>query len=63
MHDLRRTFVSQLAMEGVSAAVVQKLAGHAKIETTVRYYTHIMPDALRAAQARLPYADLIGETA
>ncbi len=61
LHDLRRTFVSQLAMAGVNEAVVQKLAGHASINTTLRYYTRIMPDALRTAQARLPYMDVVSD--
>jgi len=59
LHDLRRTFVSQLAMAGVNEAVVQKLAGHASMGTTLQYYTHIMPEALRVAQARLPFAEIL----
>ncbi len=59
LHDLRRTFVSHLAMAGVNAAVVQKLAGHASINTTVTYYTGILPSALRDAQARLPFGKVI----
>jgi len=27
--------------------------------TTLKYYTHIMPDALRVAQARLPFAEVL----
>lgn len=59
MHDLRRTFVSHLAMAGVGEAMVKELAGHASISTTLRYYTQIMPEALRAAQARLPFEDVL----
>lgn len=59
LHDLRRTFVSQLAMAGVNAAVVQKLAGHASIATTVKYYTGVMPEALQAAQTKLPFDGVI----
>ncbi|MCP3885401.1 MAG: tyrosine-type recombinase/integrase, partial [Propionibacteriaceae bacterium] len=59
MHDLRRTFVSQLAMAGVNQAVVQQLAGHASITTTVRHYTHIMPEALRSATEKLPFSEAI----
>jgi integrase len=55
LHDLRRTFISHLAMAGVNEAVVKELAGHASISTTLRYYTRIMPQALRSAQARLPF--------
>ena len=59
LHDLRRTFVSHLANAGVNAALVQKLAGHSAIATTVKYYTGVMPGALRDAQSRLPFADAI----
>jgi integrase len=58
-HDLRRTFASQLAMAGVNQVIVQKLAGHASIQTTIKHYTGVMPEALRAAQARLPYDQLL----
>jgi len=60
LHDLRRTFVSHLANAGVNAALVQQLAGHSAIATTVKYYTGVMPEALRAAQARLPFGAAIG---
>ena len=53
-----RTFVSYLAMAGVNEAIVQKLAGHAAITTTLRHYTHILPESLRRAQQSLPYAKI-----
>ncbi len=56
LHDLRRTFASQLAMADVNQAVVQRLAGHASITTTLRHYTGIFPEVLRSAQMRLRYA-------
>jgi len=59
LHDLRRTFISHLAMAGVNEAVVKELAGHASISTTLRYYTRIMPQALRSAQARLPFESIL----
>lgn len=59
LHDLRRTFVTYLATAGVNAALVQQLAGHSAIATTVKYYTGVMPSALRAAQARLPFGNAI----
>ena len=58
-HDLRRTFASHLAMNGVNEAVVQKLTGHANIQTTLKHYTNILPDSLRAAQATLPFGKAI----
>ena len=57
IHDLRRTFCSYLAMAGVNEAIVQKLAGHSSITTTLKHYTHIVSDSLRRAQASLPYAE------
>ncbi len=44
-HDLRHTFASHLAMSGISAFDIQKVLGHASIDTTMRYM-HLAPEHL-----------------
>jgi integrase len=47
-HKLRHSYVSALVSKGVPLPQVQKLAGHARIEMTMRY-THVSADHLRDA--------------
>jgi integrase len=44
LHILRHTFCTLLADEGNSVKVIQKMAGHAKLETTMAY-VHLVPGA------------------
>jgi site-specific recombinase XerD len=50
-HGLRHTFATELAREGVSLVLIQRLLGHGDLETTARYVSHLTPweavDALR----------------
>ncbi len=54
---LRHTFCSHLAMLGVAAQTIQKLAGHSSLFVTERY-THLSPEhagaAIRSLDRRSP---------
>jgi len=53
MHDLRRTCATRLIRASVPLPTVQRLMGHADIETTLRYYHHVSDDDMRAAVRKL----------
>lgn len=41
-HILRHTYATNLILAGVNIKKVQYLLGHAKVETTLNIYTHLM---------------------
>jgi integrase len=51
-HDLRHTFASRLAMEGVELMTIRELMGHKSMAMTLRY-AHLSPGHRRAAIERL----------
>ena len=55
-HDLRRTFCSLLAQNGVSTAVTQRLLEHSSPHLTNKVYTNVDP-VLREAVEQLPVGD------
>lgn len=57
IHDLRKTFCTDLARLGVNQLVVQRLAGHASGATTAKYYQHVDDGTKRAAVAKLTARD------
>ncbi|TMB00837.1 MAG: hypothetical protein E6J64_20240 [Deltaproteobacteria bacterium] len=59
IHILRHTFCSHLAMRGVPAKVIQELAGHADLTTTMRYM-HLAKGSKEAAIAVLDRPLAIG---
>lgn len=41
-HILRHTYITNLILSGANVKVVQYLAGHSKVETTLNIYTHLI---------------------
>lgn len=40
-HDLRRTYITRLAIEGIAPAALMKIVGHKNMQTTMRYYVEV----------------------
>ena len=38
LHTLRHTAATQLALKGVPMNEIQKILGHSRLETTIKYY-------------------------
>ncbi len=62
LHELRHTYLTQLARAGVHPKVMQALAGHANSAITMDIYTHADMDGKRRAAEQLrasmqPYGD------
>ncbi len=55
-HDLRKTFGSVLAQNGISTAVTQKLLEHSLPDLTNKVYTNVDP-VLRHAVDQMPAGD------
>jgi len=55
-HDLRKTFGSMLAQNGISTAVTQKLLEHSSSRLTNKVYTNVDP-VLRHAVEQLPVGE------
>ena len=53
IHDLRRSCATELLRRGVSPKVVQKMLGHASIQTTMAHYVGVNDKDLRDAVKRL----------
>ena len=54
LHSLRHTYASHLVMNGVDLPTVQKLMGHADIQTTM-IYSHLAPDHLAEAANKINF--------
>jgi len=56
-HDLRKTVITTLAASGMNEAVVQKLAGHQDIHTTLKYYTSLEDREVKKVLENLPWTN------
>lgn len=54
LHNLRHTFASHLAMQGVSLHIIGNILGHSHVNTT-EIYAHLLPDELQPIVNRIPY--------
>jgi len=52
LHDLRHSFASFLASDGVSLPIIGRLLGHTQVATTSRY-SHLLDEPLRLATNRV----------
>jgi integrase len=57
IHDLRRTFCTDLAAAGVNQTICAKRAGHANPATTAKYYQAMTDEMARAAARRCRLAE------
>ena len=53
LHELRHTFLTNLAQAGVHPAIMQRLAGHSSMNTTMRIYTHVHSEDMKKAMESL----------
>ena len=52
IHDLRHSFVSIAASQGMSLQMIGKLLGHTNTQTTARY-AHLMSDPIKEAASKI----------
>ena len=55
-HELRHTYITMLALEGVHPRLMQELAGHSDPQTSMKVYTHVNLEAKRQAVSTLSKA-------
>ncbi len=60
IHALRYTYVTALIRAGVNLKVVQELAGHSTLETTLAIYAQVFRMDKRAGVEKLPWTEKVG---
>ncbi|MHC4092455.1 MAG: tyrosine-type recombinase/integrase [Planctomycetota bacterium] len=61
IHDLRDTYITQMAWK-VPPNVLQRLAGHSDIKTTMKFYSHATPSEAETVRAAVSATGLAGQT-
>ncbi|WP_256242103.1 tyrosine-type recombinase/integrase [Bacillus sp. V3B] len=46
-HMLRHTYATELHEQGVEVSIIQKLLGHAQVQTTIQTYVHPSDETIR----------------
>jgi integrase len=59
-HDLRHTFATNALAAGANVKAVSEWLGHSNVQTTLSFYSHVLP-ALEAEAARVVDAALFGK--
>lgn len=52
IHGLRHTYISVLLYKSVSLQFVSERAGHADVETTLKYYSHVLKEMRKEEEAK-----------
>jgi len=55
LHDLRHTYITFCAQNGVNMTVCQRLVGHATINTTLSIYTHVLDEFTREEAEKINF--------
>ena len=58
IHDVRHTFTTHALARGANIKAVSEAIGHADVGTTLRTYTHVLPEQRREVAAKVSAAFL-----
>jgi site-specific recombinase XerD len=58
LYDLRHAFVTYALEAGADLKAVSEIAGHSRLDTTLRFYQHVLKDQHRQVVNKIP--DVLG---